>query len=709
VTSPLSACARLPGLPGSVPVRPSRGADRGSLCDAVGRTTGVPVGAPNPGGRNAMADRKRSTGPDEVDAPREAPEAQPGRVAPGGTTAADATPTTQLPAVPDPDAPAPDAEAAPPADTAAAPADDGAARAGAADAPGARPADATGSPAAAAGAVAGAAPAGQHQPRWAAPVPWQPPTYAEWEARHARPTPSGALRRAVTGVPLADWVRDAAAALLLLASLTALVDFDDVGGSRVAVVAVTLLALAALVVPYVVRGGAFGARVDGRRAALVRAGLALPYVVTVLVFVLRDLLAGDDPFARGGVGIGLGVGLAGALLAVAPRAEEVQGAATAGPGRPAGHALDRAWFAVPVVVAAVSVVWAVGSLVAFLAQADTGRYSGTELFALVLHALVAPTVLALGAIGVLRRDEGWRLTLGAVAAAPIALVLLAAGADVAVDAVETVHVMPAPGVVLWPAVAAAAWAVSTRRAMRVGRLRWADAAARVLVVAIVAGAMRLLVGLLLAAGTDETALWLVQALLAAAYVALAALAWVRLRPGQPFEAGRMLAAAAVLALLGLAATLVLAAADVGVQGPDLLLAVVLPVALAGFVLAHASHAARGLGSHPAFAAQEEWARQQWAQQQWAAQQAGQAGAAQAAGGPAGAPAPPAPASSDAVRMAQDPATPQATLADLATRVPETRVHVARHPAAYPALLDWLDALGDPEVSRAVAERRAVGG
>jgi phosphoglycolate phosphatase-like HAD superfamily hydrolase len=37
--------------------------------------------------------------------------------------------------------------------------------------------------------------------------------------------------------------------------------------------------------------------------------------------------------------------------------------------------------------------------------------------------------------------------------------------------------------------------------------------------------------------------------------------------------------------------------------------------------------------------------------------------------------------------------------------PHLRPHVARNPATYPALLDWLGALGDPEVDAALRSRR----
>ncbi|WP_040399004.1 hypothetical protein, partial [Cellulomonas massiliensis] len=52
-------------------------------------------------------------------------------------------------------------------------------------------------------------------------------------------------------------------------------------------------------------------------------------------------------------------------------------------------------------------------------------------------------------------------------------------------------------------------------------------------------------------------------------------------------------------------------------------------------------------------------------------------------------------------LVTNPATTPAQLAVVATERPDLRVHVARHPAAYPELLAWLRALGDPAVVAAV--------
>lgn len=58
-----------------------------------------------------------------------------------------------------------------------------------------------------------------------------------------------------------------------------------------------------------------------------------------------------------------------------------------------------------------------------------------------------------------------------------------------------------------------------------------------------------------------------------------------------------------------------------------------------------------------------------------------------------------------VAQASDPATPLADLAVIVQEAPHLRPHVAANPSTYPALLDWLGALGDPAVDAALRARR----
>ena len=54
--------------------------------------------------------------------------------------------------------------------------------------------------------------------------------------------------------------------------------------------------------------------------------------------------------------------------------------------------------------------------------------------------------------------------------------------------------------------------------------------------------------------------------------------------------------------------------------------------------------------------------------------------------------------------AANPATPLATLADLAYNHPQLRALVAANPSAYPGLIDWLRQFDDDDIGRAIAAR-----
>ena len=55
-------------------------------------------------------------------------------------------------------------------------------------------------------------------------------------------------------------------------------------------------------------------------------------------------------------------------------------------------------------------------------------------------------------------------------------------------------------------------------------------------------------------------------------------------------------------------------------------------------------------------------------------------------------------------IAADPATPAAVLAQIVEQVPSLRPHVAGNPSTYPALVEWLRDLHDPEVDAALSTR-----
>lgn len=62
---------------------------------------------------------------------------------------------------------------------------------------------------------------------------------------------------------------------------------------------------------------------------------------------------------------------------------------------------------------------------------------------------------------------------------------------------------------------------------------------------------------------------------------------------------------------------------------------------------------------------------------------------------------------EAARRAADPQTPHAELHELAANRPDLRPVIAENPHAYPALVQWLEDLHEPEITAALERRRAA--
>ena len=474
---------------------------------------------------------------------------------------------------------------------------------------------------------------------------------------------SAELRSPFAGTPRGDAVRDVVAAGLLLWSLTLPWDHFHQASQRLEVVLVTAVSLASLAVGYLARANAFGPALTPARAGTARLLANVPYLVLFVAFLLVDAFSGANR-ETGGVGAAAAVGLAGALLAAQPREAELVGRA-----RP--HPLERAWIVGPVVVAALFALTVLVSLLIFLVGDDLYYVGGRDVAITTLSLLLGIVIIWLPLIGVSSRNASWRLVLIALAVAPIGLYLVGNEGAVPAPMVESIHTL-SPGLIYWPALAVLVSAPAVRRAMRRPVAPWIWAATNLMTVAIVVAATDLLVAVLLLADSDQTARRAILVVLALFYVVVAVLARVlpmHSRGGR--RAGFAIAAALlVLGCVSLAVT----AGDPyqWVTPADLLLAVVIPVALAVFLAVQTSQEARGVVL-------------------WV---------------PAAVPTgpPPAPQAADPLSLAADPATPPAVLADLAARVPESWVLLARNPATYPDLLTWLAALDRPEVTEALRER-----
>ncbi|BDZ43219.1 hypothetical protein GCM10025865_25180 [Paraoerskovia sediminicola] len=201
------------------------------------------------------------------------------------------------------------------------------------------------------------------------------------------------------GVPFVDYARDVVAALLVLMSLSLPWDATTRSVDRVDVVLVSLVTLLSLSLPYLARGGLMPDGWTVHRTRNARLLANLPYAVLVLVYLLKDLLAGlDGP----GLGTAVGLGLAAALLAAQPRRCEIgDDDAEAGP--------RRAWTGALAGLGAAAVVATLAALTLVLVLGDDLGV------ALVLRALLATVFLVVlvgwPVLGAVRGDTAWSTVL----------------------------------------------------------------------------------------------------------------------------------------------------------------------------------------------------------------------------------------------------------------------------------------------------------
>ncbi|MFD6140228.1 hypothetical protein [Promicromonospora sp. NPDC060271] len=211
--------------------------------------------------------------------------------------------------------------------------------------------------------------------------------------------------RPFANIAVADYVRDAIAALALLVSLALPWNLADRGADRVEVVLAVALSLASLTLPYFARLSVLPATwtVHSTRRARLLAGL--PLAVIGLLHLVFDVRGGA------GVGTGLGLALAGAALAATPRDSEL------GPVEEDG-AVVRGW---RLGLAAVGILIAAGAVTAtLLAEFAEDATLGDRLLAPVWLALVVGLAWLLVG-GTVRHDRPSRLVL---VAAGIVLALL---------------------------------------------------------------------------------------------------------------------------------------------------------------------------------------------------------------------------------------------------------------------------------------------
>jgi hypothetical protein len=189
------------------------------------------------------------------------------------------------------------------------------------------------------------------------------------------------------GVPVGDYVRDAAAAVCLFATLGKPWDVDGDGTDHWWVILSALVAVASLAIPYVAASRVVPGL--GRdQAQLLKLAANAPLLVCVVAAIVNDLVHATD-FIDGGLGPGVALALAGALLAAQPRAADEDVALRD----------DPRWWAVTCTVVVAAVVVSVAQFAAFVLRDLTGEGFLLDEPAQLMSLLVAPLLLVLVVYG----------------------------------------------------------------------------------------------------------------------------------------------------------------------------------------------------------------------------------------------------------------------------------------------------------------------
>ncbi|MET4223727.1 DUF2304 domain-containing protein [Oerskovia enterophila] len=218
------------------------------------------------------------------------------------------------------------------------------------------------------------------------------------------------------GIPVSDYVRDGVAALLLFVSLTMPWDFANRASDKVEVILVSVLSLLSLSLPYLARTGVLPTTWTVHTTRRVRLLANAPYGLLVAVYVVLDLVNGTAGNGWGGLGTGLALGLAGAVLAAQPRQAEL------GPVDQ-DRAVSRTWVKVLIGIGALAVV---GAVVAFVFSLTLGL-GVVGIFARLVVAALAVGLVGLPVWGILREQESWRLVLVGLGIALVVLYVLNTG------------------------------------------------------------------------------------------------------------------------------------------------------------------------------------------------------------------------------------------------------------------------------------------
>lgn len=506
-------------------------------------------------------------------------------------------------------------------------------------------------------------------------------------------------------IPVGDYVRDALAVVFLLIPLGLAWDLEHQATAYDYVVPVTLLSIISLALPYLKIAAVLPRALTPLRVQRVRLLANIPYLIVVLVTLVRGY-GGDATAAEAGAGRGVGMGvvfgLVGVVLAAQGRAWEQSDGATDG----------VLWRGVTVAFAGLGV--ALGVLSAVLYVAEFGDKVGwSEIVIFILDVVFFAGLPLLAVRGMVRGDSVWRdvaVVLGGVG-------LLAAfwtqGSEETVGSAWSLR-LAGPQVLLWPALGAAAAAPGISALVRspAAASHWVNLPGRLFqTITLVAVLAVLIFGFRLVDGTDARGPYLTGLVLSLVILVTATFGRNALVNDASARWPAAVGAAIALIVLGLVELSVLGIAQSAAVGFDVatMLSVCFVFAAAIIVaLTTASPAEEVPGTvdewtgalrSPSSAPPAEGSDIHAEDESiWEVNTDGTNPPASGSEGEGTGPA------VYTVQLASDPATPPHTLADIAAKRPSLRPEVARNPATYSELLEWLGQLGDPAVDDALRRR-----
>ena len=582
--------------------------------------------------------------------------------------------------------------------------------------------------------------------------------------------PSGPVtpkKNPLAGIPVADYIRDALAALFLLVSLALTWQgiLEGKATDRIEVILITVLSVLSIGIPYLARLGVFPATWTVREVRNLKLAANAPYVILVLVYIVIDIIKYED---GKGIGSAAALGLVGAIIAASPRQAELG---------PADQDQEPAviWKKIVLGTGGFVAFGFASSLVLFFVQLidSSGLEAIPVILAFVKFAFTAAFALYLVYQIAIKQSEAWRIFGVALSIVIIVLFVFGAGDESTLPKLTGVGfvaldsflggVIAAPlsliggvGAFFIPAFVAAASSPALLRGVGPAKSdinTWFEVIkATLLYVSLIAGAVAInsLLALFISGdkiyGDKPTAVWITSAILGAAIVAAVLYAY------QAFTRNAVQGRVIVLVALGLTFVLGLVILIIAPSINDqkfltaghLILAFGLPII--GAYAFFAPKAVREYFTHNRPAVQNvNPAAYQWnaaQNNQPVAPPSGQFASPVAGPGPVTAPTAPvtpvtpveaqvpgqpqepaqlqgqpqetapvventpsAPTHGYTAQQASDASTPAAILAQIAQEAPELRVNLAQNPATYPALLEWLGNLNDPQINEALRNRK----